>query len=301
MPGTPEVGAVCGVGALVEAALMEDLGSDQIAAEADLTAAWIVPPESRARARILARGPGTVAGLEVARAVFARLDQGISFRAAIRDGGAVGDGDVLARLEGASRPLLAGERTALNFLQRLCGIATLTRTYVEAVAGTGARITDTRKTTPGLRALEKQAVRLGGGVNHRFGLYDAVLIKENHAVAAGGVDEAVRRARGAAQDAGKSAMPVYAEAGNLEEVASLVETRPDRIMLDNMSLDAIRQAVPLIRDADPTIQIEATGGVTLENVGGIAAAGVDLISIGALTHSAPALDLSMLFTGPPGA
>ena len=297
MPATPEPGIAAGQAALVETALAEDLGGARIAPEADLTAAWTVPPESRTRARIVARGPGIVAGLDVARAVFARLDPAVAFQAAVADGGGVAEGDVLVRLEGSSRALLAGERTALNFLQRLCGIASLTRAYVEAVGGTGARITDTRKTTPGLRALEKQAVVLGGGVNHRFGLYDAVLIKENHAAAAGGVVQAVQRARRAAQDTGASGVPVYAEAGDLEEVGLLAAARPDRIMLDNMDPELVRPAVALIRGADPAIQIEATGGVTLQNVRRIAEAGVDLISIGALTHSAPALDLSMLFSG----
>ena len=293
----PEPGGAARFDALVEAALAEDLGGGVISSAGDLTTAWTVPADSRARARIIARGPGIVAGLAVARAVFARLDSACDFQAEVQEGGAVGDGDVLARLEGTARSLLTGERTALNFLQRLCGVASLTRTYVEAIAGTRARITDTRKTTPGLRALDAQAVLLGGGVNHRLGLYDAVLIKENHAAAAGGVGEAVRRARRSAAESGNPAVPVYAEAGDLDEVCRLIAVRPDRIMLDNMDLGTIRRAVSAIREADPAIEIEATGGVSLENVRLIAEAGVDLISIGALTHSAPALDLSMLFSG----
>ena len=199
-----------------------------------------------------------------------------------------------ARLSSACKvvrsSLLAGERTALNFLQQLSGVATLTRCYVEALSGTATRITDTRKTTPGWRHLQKWAVRLGGGVNHRMGLYDAVLIKENHAAAAGGVRAAIRAARG-------QAAPIYVEAENLAEVEEALVDGPDRILLDNMDAPTLRRAVALIRAANPAIEIEATGGYTLATVRAAAAAGVDLVSIGALTHSAPALDLSMLFEG----
>ena len=169
---------------------------------------------------------------------------------------------------------------------------------MEKVAGTGARITDTRKTLPGLRLLEKHAVRLGGGVNHRMGLYDAVLIKENHAVAAGGVDAALRLARRAAQENRNEGIAIFVEARNLDEVRRLLPHRPDRILLDNMSVELMRQAVPLIRRGHPGMEIEATGNITLDNARQVAGTGVDLISIGALTHSAPALDLSMLFSAP---
>ena len=273
---------------LIDLALREDLGAVDV--EADLTAAWTVASDAEARARIIARQAGVVAGIEVARAVFARLDQDISACAEVADGDEVAEGQTLVRLQGRARSLLAGERTALNFLQQLSGVATLTRRYVEALSGTATRITDTRKTTPGWRHLQKWAVRLGGGVNHRMGLYDAVLIKENHAAAAGGVRAAIRAARG-------QAAPIYVEAENLAEVAEALAGGPDRILLDNMDAPTLRRAVALIRAANPAIEIEATGGYTLATVREAAAAGVDLVSIGALTHSAPALDLSMLFEG----
>ena len=276
---------------LVDLALREDLGTADITPEADLTAARIVPAHTRARATIIARKPGVVAGLDVAGGVFHRLDAEVTFAPQVADGTAVDDGDMLVRLEGLARPLLAGERTALNFLQRLSGVATLTRTYVEAVAGTSARITDTRKTTPGFRLLEKQAVLLGGGVNHRIGLYDALLIKENHAASVGGVDKAVQKARQQEKDE----VPIFVEARDLNEVRSVLPAAPDRILLDNMPPEQMREAVRIIRRASPDIDIEATGGVDLNSVRQVAETGVDLISIGALTHSAPALDLSMLF------
>ena len=282
--------------AVAELALGEDLGPGARGHDADLTTAWTVPAQHRARAAILAKTAGVVAGLGAAAAVFHRLDPGITFEPGQEEGRRVGAHAVIARLEGAARPLLAGERSALNLLQHLCGIATLTRAFVEAVAGTRAQITDTRKTLPGLRLLEKHAVRLGGGVNHRMGLYDAVLIKENHAVAAGGVDAAVLLARAAARENKKESVAIYVEARNLDEVRSLLPLRPDRILLDNMPVELMRRAVPLVRRADSDMEIEATGNITLDNVRRVAGTGVDLISIGALTHSAPALDLSMLFS-----
>ena len=210
---------------LIGLALREDLGVVDV--EADLTAAWTVASDAEARARIIARQAGVIAGIEVARAVFARLDQGIAVCAEVADGDEVAEGQTLVRLQGRARSLLAGERTALNFLQQLSGVATLTHRYVEALSGTATRITDTRKTTPGWRHLQKWAVRLGGGVNHRMGLYDAVLIKENHAAAAGCVRAAIRAARG-------QAAPIYVEAENLAEVAEALAGGPDRILLDNM-------------------------------------------------------------------
>lgn len=271
---------------LIDLALREDL--DTVDVRADLTAAWTVASDAEARACIIARQAGVVAGIEVARAVFARLDAGISMCAEVADGDAVAAGQTLVRLQGRARSLLAGERTALNFLQQLSGVATLTQCYVKALTGTATRITDTRKTTPGWRHLQKWAVRLGGGVNHRMGLYDAVLIKENHAAAAGGVGAAIRAARG-------QAAPIYVEAETLEEVEEALAGGPDRILLDNMAAPTLRRAAALIRAANPGIEIEATGGYTLATVREAAAAGVDFVSIGALTHSAPALDLSMLF------
>lgn len=282
--------------AVAEMALAEDLGPGAVEASADLTTSWTVSARHRASATILAKAPGVVAGLGAAAAVFHRLDPDISFEAVEEEGSQVCAHAVIARLEGPARPLLTGERSALNLLQHLCGVATLTRSFVEAVAGTRARITDTRKTLPGLRRLEKQAVRLGGGVSHRMGLFDAVLIKENHAVSAGGVDAALRLARAAARENRKEGVELFVEARGLREVESLLPLRPDRILLDNMSIELMRRAVLLIRRAHPGIEIEATGNVTLDNVRQVAQTGVDLISIGALTHSAPALDLSMLFS-----
>ena len=270
---------------LIDLALREDLGVVDV--EADRTAAWTVAGDATARAHIIARQAGIVAGIEVARAVFARLDQGIAAGAEVADGGEVAAGQTLVHLQGRARALLAGERTALNFLQQLSGVATLTRRYVEALTGTATRITDTRKTAPGWRHLQKWAVRLGGGVNHRMGLYDAVLIKENHAAAAGGVRAAIRKARG-------QAAPIYVEAETLGEVEEALAGGPDRILLDNMDAPTLGRAVALIRAANPALEIEATGGYTLATVREAAAAGVDFVSIGALTHSAPALDLSML-------
>lgn len=278
---------------LLDWALAEDLGGI-VDLQNDLTSAWTLGDNDRAHARIIARQTGVLAGVEIARATFARLDPSLSFSALANDGDTVEKEQVLIRLEGSAHALLTGERTALNFLQRLSGVSTLTRLFVRAIEGSSARITDTRKTTPGWRQLQKWAVVQGGGVNHRMGLHDAVLIKENHAAACGGVDEAVRRARQRAAASGRE-IGVYVEAETLAQVESLVPLGPDRIMLDNMTNDTMRRAVELIRAADPTIAIEATGGYTLQTVAAAAATGVDLISIGALTHSAPALDLSMLF------
>ena len=283
-PSAPEIHR-----APVAAALREDLGTIDI--NCDLTANWTIDAHAEDRARIIAREAGVVAGVEIARAVFARLDVGVRFNALTEDGAAVAAAEDIIHLAGRARALLAGERTALNFLQQLSGVASLTRRFVAAVEGTQARITDTRKTTPGWRQLQKWAVTLGGGVNHRMGLYDAVLIKENHAAAAGGVGAAVARAQLAA--AGRD-IPIYVETEDLDEVRDALAAGPDRIMLDNMDNGKMREAVDLIRGADPTIEIEATGGYTLSTVRIAAETGVDLISIGALTHSAPALDMSML-------
>ncbi len=283
---------------LVDRALAEDLATPKPTPEADRTTHWIVPQQTRVRARILARQQGVVAGLEVARAVFAKLDPDLAFETEVAEGSPVGAGSTLIRLEGCARALLTGERTALNFLQHLSGIATLTRKFVGAIDGTSARVTDTRKTIPGLRQLEKYAVRLGGGINHRMGLYDAVLIKENHAALVGGPGKAVERAhQAAARHQQEGGIRIFVETRNLDEVRSVLAGQPDRIMLDNMAPATMRQAVQFIRQSAPHIEIEATGGITMDNVRPIARTGVDLISIGALTHSAPALDLSLLFDG----
>ena len=277
---------------LVLRALEEDLGN--LDPTSDLTTRWTVPVEARSEARIVAKASGAVSGVDVAGAVFRRLDASLSLDYLAEDGQSVESGDVILRVRGRTHPILIGERPALNFLQHLCGVATLTRAFVSAVEFSGVRITDTRKTIPGLRRLEKLAVVHGGGVNHRLGLFDAVLIKENHAAMAGGIGEAVRIARHQAvvEDAG--GVRIYAEARNLEEVDALLACVPDRILLDNMEPAALEEAVRRIRSTPDPIEIEATGGITLTNVKAVARTGVDLISIGALTHSAPALDLSLL-------
>lgn len=277
---------------LVSRALEEDLGN--LDPTSDLTTRWTVPVEARSEARIVAKASGAVSGVDVAGAVFRRLDASLSLDHLAEDGQSVESGDVILRVRGRTQPILIGERPALNFLQHLCGVATLTRAFVSAVEFSEVRITDTRKTIPGLRRLEKLAVVHGGGVNHRLGLFDAVLIKENHAAMAGGIGEAVRIARHQAvvEDAG--GVRIYAEARNLEEVDALLACVPDRILLDNMEPAALEEAVRRIRSTPDPIEIEATGGITLTNVKAVARTGVDLISIGALTHSAPALDLSLL-------
>ena len=278
---------------LVEHALSEDLGGE-IDLQNDITSSWTLERDTPARAHIVARTEGVIAGLELAQVAFTQLDSQIVCSSAVRDGQRVEAGHVVMRIKGPAIALLCGERTALNFLQRLSGVATQTRRFVDAIAETPARITDTRKTTPGWRHLQKWAVIQGGGVNHRIGLYDAVLIKENHAAACGGVAEAVRRVRTAAAQLGIEP-PIFVEAESIQEVMSLTSLDPDRIMLDNMSDELLRQSVEYIRAKSPSIVIEATGGYTVETVVTAAHTGVDLISIGSLTHSAPALDLSMLF------
>lgn len=245
-----------------------------------------MPEGARARARIEQRAPGVVAGLDVARAVFERLDGSLRFDALAPEGEWREPG-VLAEVSGAAASILAGERVALNFLGRLSGVATLTARYVQAVEGTRARILDTRKTTPGLRELEKAAVRAGGGLSHRSGLYDAILVKENHAALAGGVGEATRRALAAAAEG----VTVEVECATLDEVEAAVAAGVPRILLDNMTLPELRQAVGI---AAGRAELEASGGITLETVRAVAETGVDYISVGALTHSAPALDVSLL-------
>jgi nicotinate-nucleotide pyrophosphorylase (carboxylating) len=263
----------------VTRALAEDVG------DGDVTTASTVPSEARGRALITQKAPGVIFGLAVAEEVFRRLDPRVLLTPEVADGQWRDGGPVLT-LEGSARAILTGERTALNFLQRLSGIATLTACCVQAIEGTGARILDTRKTTPGLRMLEKAAVAAGGGTNHRSGLYDAILIKENHAAAAGGVGTAVRQARAAAPD-----LPLEVECRTLEEVSEALEAQAPQILLDNMTPDQLREAVALVGGR---VMLEASGGVTLETLRDIASTGVDFVSIGALTHSAPALDLSLI-------
>jgi nicotinate-nucleotide pyrophosphorylase (carboxylating) len=265
----------------VAAALEEDLG-----AVGDLTTDAIVPAEAYGEAAIVARQAGVIAGLDLAEAAFKALDPDIRFVGVVKDGGAVDSGGTIATVAGKTRALLTAERTALNFLGRLSGIATLTAAYVKAVAGTAARIACTRKTTPGLRALEKYAVRAGGGVNHRFGLYDAVLVKDNHIAAAGGLAPALERLRARSGHVVK----VEVEVDTLDQLKQALGFAVDAVLLDNMDVETLRQAVELVAGR---VKTEASGGVTLETVAKIAETGVDLISVGALTHSPRNLDSSL--------
>jgi nicotinate-nucleotide pyrophosphorylase (carboxylating) len=266
---------------IVRAALAEDLGR-----AGDITSAACIDADVRLSARFASRKFGVAAGINCARLSLLALDPTASFEAVVRDGEALQGGTVIAHVKANARALLSAERTALNLMGRLSGIATLTRAYVDTVAGTGAVITDTRKTTPGLRAVEKYAVRCGGGVNHRFGLDDAILIKDNHVAAAGGVGAAIRRAKAAAGHLVK----IEAEVDGLDQLDEALAERPDVIMLDNFSLADLRTAVAR---AKGKVVLEASGGVTLETVRAIAQTGVDVISVGALTHSAPVLDIGL--------
>jgi nicotinate-nucleotide pyrophosphorylase (carboxylating) len=267
---------------LVARALLEDVGPGDVTAEA------IVPEDARGRATIAQKEPGVLFGLDVAAEVFRQAGAG-ELEVLAEEGPWRDEVPAeVARAEGPARALLAAERTALNLLCHLSGVATLTARFMRQIDGSGARILDTRKTIPGLRALEKAAVAAGGGTNHRMGLYDAILIKENHAALAGGVGEAVRRARDQRPD-----LPVEVECHDLEEVGQGVEAGADRLLLDNMSPVQLQDAVSAARGGGSGPELEASGGVTLENVAEIAASGVDYVSIGALTHSAPALDLNM--------
>ena len=266
---------------IVRAALAEDLGR-----AGDITSQACVPAEARLSVIWAARRPGVLAGLDCARLALAELAPEAGFIALARDGDTLSPGQVLARAEAPARAVLAAERTGLNLMGRLSGIATLTRVYVDAVAGTGVRITDTRKTTPGLRQLEKYAVRCGGGVNHRFGLDDAILIKDNHVAACGGVRPALERARAAAGHLVK----VEIEVDGLDQLAEALPLLPDVIMLDNFSLSDLRKAVAMTAGR---VTLEASGGVDLTTVRAIAETGVQVISVGALTQSAPGLDLGL--------
>ncbi len=262
---------------LLERALAEDIGPG------DITTAAVLPEALEAAGTFQANASLVVAGLPLAQRLYALLDPAIQFQAVAEEGALVARGP-LALARGDARALLRGERTALNFLQRLSGIATLTRRFALRLEGTKAKLLDTRKTTPGLRVLERYAVRAGGGANHRFGLYDAVLIKENHAQLAGGVGAAVRRAR--RQSAGQK---IEAEVRDLAEIREALEGGADMLLLDNMSVHDVRHAVSLVAGRVP---LEVSGGITLETIRDYAECGVDYISVGALTHSAPAADIS---------
>jgi len=274
-----ETGADAWLKALIEASLAEDAAGD------DRTAAACIPPDAAGHARITAKADGVLSGTDAARQVFAAVDARIRQHWRMTNGQRVRAGDVVAELDGNLRALLAAERTALNFLQHLSGIATATRAFVDAVAGTGCRVADTRKTTPGLRRLEKRAVAHGGGVNHRMDLRSGMLIKENHIAAAGGLARAVARCRARA-----NGLWVEVECETLDEVREAVRAGPDIILLDNMTPNELRAA----RNLTPrSILLEASGNITLANARACAETGVDRIAIGAITHSAPALDLSM--------
>ena len=264
-------------------ALDEDLG-----AAGDLTSNALVPAEQLATARIVARAPGTVAGLEASAGVFELLDGEVAVSIEIEDGTTVGAMTTLASLDGSARAILTGERTCLNLLGHLSGIATVTRQIVDSIAHTDASVADTRKTTPGLRALEKYAVRCGGGRNHRFGLHDAVMIKDNHLRASSSIGDAVARARAAV---GHTVI-VELEVDRLDQVPEALEAGVDVILLDNMSPDELREAVSLVDDRATT---EASGGITAESAAAIAESGVDVISVGWITHSAPRLDVALDF------
>jgi len=273
---------------LIDLALAEDIG------QGDVTALYFIPEQRQARAFVTVRGAGVVSGVALAARVFAKVDPALDVEILIPDGSRVGAGALLIRVEGKARSILTAERSALNFLQRLSGVATLTAAYVEAVKGTGARILDTRKTTPGYRLLEKQAVRDGGGANHRLGLYDRAMVKDNHLVAEGGlqaIQAAIHRLKQELPD-----VQVELEADDLDQVrAFLTMDGVDHILLDNMSLPDLREAVAA-RGGRVSPQLEASGGVNLQTVRDIARTGVDFISVGALTHSAPALDIGLDFT-----
>ncbi len=265
---------------LIQRALAEDLGPGDVTSEAAIS------PESASLAVMLAKQDLVLAGLDAARAVFRVLDPAVLFAALAKDGDRLRAGAEIARLSGNTRSLLGGERVALNLLQHLSGIATLTARYVECVSGLKAEVLDTRKTLPGLRQLEKHAVRAGGGRNHRTGLFDGVLIKDNHIRAAGGISKAVERA----SETTHHLFKIEVETGTLDEVGEALAAGADIIMLDNMPPDMMREAVKLI---DGRALVEASGNVTLETIRAIAETGVDLISSGSLTHSAPAADISM--------
>ncbi|WP_432775739.1 carboxylating nicotinate-nucleotide diphosphorylase [Brevibacillus gelatini] len=264
----------------IEEWLQEDIGFG------DVTTLSTIPESEQGTGILYAKEAGVIAGLPIARQVFATVDPDLVFTAKVEEGQRVEVGQELAEVSGSVRSILSGERLALNLMQRLSGIATQTSEYVAAVAGTKARVVDTRKTTPGLRFLEKYAVRVGGGHNHRFALYDAVMIKDNHIKGAGGIAQAVAAARAAIPHT----MTVEVEAESLEQVREALEAGADIIMLDNMSLETMREAVTLI---DGRAVVEASGGVSLETIGNIAKTGVDVISVGALTHSVKAFDISL--------
>ena len=265
---------------LIELAFEEDIGIG------DITTETTVPSTQKGIGTFLVKSPGVIAGLPVVERIFEKLDSDLIFSAFVNDGDAIQKGCTIAEVRGDAKTILIGERTALNFLQRLSGVATLTSQFVNEVADYDVKIVDTRKTTPGWRAIQKYAVSVGGGHNHRFGLYDGVLIKDNHIIAAGGITQAVQRARKSAPHTVK----IEVEVENIEQVNEALETKADILLLDNMSLEMMTQVVQQVGDLAVT---EASGGITLDQVKAVAATGVDYISVGALTHSAMPLDISL--------
>lgn len=268
---------------VVESALAEDIGSG------DITTLLTVPRGTEATGTISAKAKGVIAGLDVARAVFNLVDHTLETKTLVSEGYHASPGDILMIISGNAHGILTGERVALNFIQQMSGVATLTRKYVDLVAHTSARIVDTRKTTPGLRRLEKYAVTVGGGHNHRFGLADGILIKDNHIAAAGGVVPAIEAAR----ERAPHTLKIEIEVASLGQLETAINAGADIVMLDNMSVEQMREAVEI---ADDRVLLEASGGVNQDTVVAIAETGVDIISVGALTHSAPALDISLNIT-----
>ncbi len=265
---------------IITAALNEDIGTG------DITTNLIIPGNQKAKAYFLVKEDGIIAGLPAAKKVFQKLDKNISWKYLAKEGGFVKAGTRIAEVSGKLRALLTGERTALNLLQRISGIATITSVFVETIKGTSAKILDTRKTVPGMRVLDKYAVKIGGGTNHRFGLYDMVLIKDNHIKAAGSISNAVSKIKSGL----KNKIKIEVETSNLEEVGEAINSKIDIIMLDNMTIENMKEAVKIINGK---IKTEASGNVNLQTVRAIAETGVDFISVGALTHSVKALDISM--------
>lgn len=268
---------------IVERALHEDLGG-----RGDITSEAVVPESETSHGNLVARSGGVIAGLQVAECVFSRVDPSVIFDSLVVDGARVDAGTVVAKVSGRSRSILTAERTALNLMGRMSGVASATADLVAAVAGTGARITDTRKTMPGLRVLDKYSVVAGGGVNHRMGLYDQVMIKDNHIVAAGDIGEAVAAAR----VVNGPEIRVIVEVESLDQLALALETSANRVLLDNMSIEMLRRAVEMVAGA---METEASGGVTQDTIRAIAETGVDFISVGWVTHSVPQLDIALDF------
>ncbi len=286
MSGRPTLPPLSAWRPLLELALAEDLGAG------DVTSRLVIPPEARARARVEARGELVVCGLPVARSVFEAVDADLRLETGAEEGEAVRPGRAMLRVEGSTRSILAAERTALNFLGRMCGVASLTRRFVEAVAGSGARIVDTRKTLPGWRALDKYATAVGGAQNHRMGLYDGILLKDNHRAAAGGVGAAVKAAR----EGAPAHLRIQVEVESLEDAVAAVEAGADSLLLDNCSPPQLRRIAERLQG---DVVLEASGGVTLADVREVAATGVQRVSVGALTHSAPAADVALELEGFP--